>query len=65
MMLWLKKLACYFRGHEFKAFEDHTSCTRCGKLTFSRAQLLKQLLPGLNVLFKMEYDEYKKPKEKT
>jgi hypothetical protein len=65
MMLWFKKLVCYFRGHEFKAFQGCSRCTRCGKFTLSRAQLLEQLLPALNVLFKMEYDEYKKPKEKN
>ena len=66
MMLWFKKFVCYFRGHQFKSFEDHSKCTRCGKFTFSRAQILKQLLPALNVLFGMEYEKHKEAiKEKN
>ena len=67
MMLWLKKLVCRWRGHQFETFEDYTKCARCGKVNISRAQLLKQLIPGLNALFGMEYSKYKeaKPDEKN
>ena len=66
MMLWFKKLVCYFRGHQFEVFEDHSRCTRCSKFALSRAQLLKQLLPGLNELFGMEYAKHKEAiKEKN
>jgi hypothetical protein len=62
MMLWIKKIICYFRGHNFEHFADYSVCARCGKVTFSRAQLLKQLLPGLKELFGVEYAKYEKDK---
>ena len=66
MMLWFKKLVCRWWGHEFKAFQGCSRCTRCGKFTLSRAQLLEQLVPALNVLFKMEYAKHKEAiKEKN
>jgi transcription elongation factor Elf1 len=33
-------------------------CLRCGHTTVSRAELLKQLMPGLIKLFKQEYDRH-------
>ena len=35
-------------------------CVRCGNMQISRAAILKELLPGLNKLFGMEYKEYQK-----
>ena len=63
MMLWFKKLICRFRGHKFESFDTYDKCSRCGKIPISRAQLLKELLPALNVLFGMEYEKYEKIKK--
>ena len=67
MMLWFKKLICFWRGHSFEPFDLCSKCTRCGKIQISRAQLLKQLLPALNLLFDLEYNKHKelKPTEKS
>jgi hypothetical protein len=64
MLLWFKKLICRFRGHNFESFDTYDKCNRCGKVHISRAQLLKELLPALNVLFGMEYEKYEKTKLK-
>jgi len=59
MMLWFKKLICRWRGHNLELFDACSKCIRCGKVQMSRAQLLKDLLPALNLLLEREYDEYK------
>jgi len=64
MMPWFKKLICRWRGHKFEPFDLCSKCTRCGKVQISRAQLLKQLLPALNLLFNIEYSEQREPKLK-
>ena len=61
MMLWFKKLICRWRGHNLEPFDACSKCTRCGKIQMSRAQLLKELLPALNLLFGMEYSKHKEP----
>jgi hypothetical protein len=64
MMLWFKKLICRWRGHKLEPFDACSKCTRCGKVQMSRAQLLKELLPALNLLFDIEYSKQREPKLK-
>jgi hypothetical protein len=53
-MNYLRKLWCKYFGHKYVGMV----CSRCGHVHISRADLLKELLPGLNALFGIEYKKY-------
>ncbi len=55
----MKKLWCRLFGHKYIGLE----CKRCGLIQPSRAEVLAALLPGLNALFKLEYEKYQDHQE--
>jgi hypothetical protein len=55
-----RNIFCKVNGHKWKNLRWRWQCFACGRHCITRRGLIDALLPGLNALFNLEYENQEK-----